>query len=111
MVYRDHLPDGNTTNWTEATVATQRRWWNAVWNPEKRGSKALTDCVVILAKHVVAQDPAIQASIPYLNLLNHISSFPRLGEIQYTQFALVQTHCRGSAAEPDVMFLSSLHAC
>ena len=110
LVYRDQLPDGNVTDWTEVAVDAPRAWWNVIWNPAKRGNKALTDCVVLLAKHLAAQDPAIEASVPYLTLLNHISSFPRLGGTEYTQFALIQFHARGSQEEPELLFSSALHS-
>jgi hypothetical protein len=110
LVYRDQLPGGILTDWTEVAEVTPRAWWNAVWNPAKRGNKALADCVVVMAKHIVAEDGVIEASVPYLTLLNYISSLPRLGRTEYTQFALIQFHARGSREEPELLFVSALHS-
>ena len=109
LLYRDQLEDGSLTDWTEVRAATPRCSWNLVWNTSKRGNKALFDAIKELAAHVVASDPAIQFSVPYLTLLNHVSAIPRLGCSQSTRFLLMHNDSR-LEKPPDVVFLSGVHA-
>jgi hypothetical protein len=110
LVYRDQLMDGSVTEWTEAIVAGSRTKWNAFWNPTKRGRKALLDATNELAAHIRVEDRGIEASVPYLTLLNHVSALPRPAASEFTQFVIVRFHATNSPEQPDVIFTSSLHA-
>lgn len=114
LLFRDVYADGGVTSWAEVKVAEERAWWNFVWNPDRRGRKALFDAVtelaVTLADARAAQGRvAVEGSIPYLTLLNQISALPRLGTPERTQF-LVLSSSAAAASEPQVVYLSELHA-
>src|SRR5438876_11504878 len=43
LLYRDRLPDGSLSQWKELYFSETYRWWHMVWNPNRRGKKALFD--------------------------------------------------------------------
>jgi hypothetical protein len=110
LLYRDRLGDGSITEWTEVVVGNPRRWWNAFWNPRKRGKKAVLDAVVGIAYQALAQKDAIPLSPAFLTLLNHISSLPRPEASHFTQFTLIRFHPDSTGEPPDVAFVSAFHA-
>ena len=102
VLYRDEFVDGSVTDWTELPLVSDRRWWNIAWNPGKRGNKALFDAVSEFAVHVGAGDKSVEISIPFLTLLNYISSVARPVVPQYTQFLLMSSQGSLPDHEPDV---------
>lgn len=109
LLYKDYYEDGYATDWTEISLIQERKPWNIIWNPGKRERKALFDVVTDLSKHVVMRDPIIKLSVPYLLILNFISSIPRSTSPYATQFLLVLSHGSCSGKDPDVFFISDLH--
>ena len=88
------------------------RWFNCVWNPGRRQTKALFDTTQHLARQINEHQltpTAILVSIPYIILLNHVSALPRPYTATTTQF-LVMRSDRLRGGEPGAFFLSSLHA-
>lgn len=112
LMVRDKLVDGTVTVWREADLNLQARGsLGFVWNPAKRTNKALCDIVPILLQVVVSangQHQTVYFSLPYLMLLNAVSSFPRSPFAVRRQFMLVKTD--GPDASPDVLFVSAEHA-
>jgi hypothetical protein len=110
LLYRDKLRDGSITDWTELTPTKERPWWGFVWNPGKRGNKALFDAVATLAKHMTAGDQSMELSIPFLTLLNYVASVPRPSASEYTQLLVLASHGSPSRKDPELFFLSGYHS-
>jgi len=111
LLYRDQLADGTFTAWTEIPLLEPRRWWHAVWNPSKREKKALFDLATATAVIASQATPkALQVCVPYLLLLNYVSTLPRPPGGRATQFVLMDTQGCVSTQAPTRRLLSSLHA-
>lgn len=110
LLFRDQLADGTVTPWTEVTFPHNRRWWNVVWNPEKRANKALFDAIVSLAGEVIACPAGLVASIPYLTLLSYVSRLDRFSTPAFTQFMVLHDFSPFMHREPALVFSSDLHS-
>jgi hypothetical protein len=109
LLYRDVALDGSVTGWKEVSVAEPRAWWNFLWNPGRRARKAFFDVITEAARHCHAQLGGVEASVPYLTLLNYISNLPRAIPAQFTQFAILTSPTTGLAREPRVLLTSNAH--
>lgn len=111
LLYRDRAPgEVEFSEWIECTDAGTRTLLNAIWNPDRRTRKATFDVCTELAKKLQVDDgPEVQGTIPYLLILNRISSFPRPEPVEATQFMVMLSHGIHSLKEPSIMFLSTLH--
>src|SRR5215470_1017153 len=75
LVFRDMDSDGNWDRWQEIPLTDRRTLWSAIWNPQKRKTKTLSDVVRGLLG--LAQDSSLKdfsLTLPYLAILNYISS-------------------------------------
>lgn len=124
FVFRWKYPDGEISNWVELPYCEKRRPWSSVWNPDRRQQKALIDSCSMLMRYIAylrqvlarrdrreKRNPvlAIQTSIPYLNLLNHVSVVRDSGEAVGVQFAVLSDPGPLLDLKSRVVFLSSLH--
>lgn len=109
ILYRDRFPDGSITEWTEVEPLQDRRPWHALWNEGKRGNKARLDLAVALSTHLVEKDTTLPLSIPYLMLLNHVSSIPRPLPPHATQFLLMQSTGSTREKKYELLYASDLH--
>ncbi|HTK08337.1 MAG TPA: hypothetical protein VL485_14300 [Ktedonobacteraceae bacterium] len=109
LLYQDMFHDGSRTHWTEVRPTIERSWWNIVWNPGKRERKALFDVVNVLNARIALSDKALEGSLPYLTLLNHISFLPRSLSPAFTRFLLMKSHGASPEKKPDILFISGVH--
>jgi hypothetical protein len=109
LLYQDTFSDGSCTTWTEVRPTIERSGWNIVWNPGKRERKALFDVVNVLNARISISDKALEGSLPYLTLLNHISSLPRSLSPAFTRFLLMRSYGASPEKEPDILFISGVH--
>jgi hypothetical protein len=110
LLYRDRLADGTLTPWTEVAPGEPRRWWNIVWNPGRRGRKALFDAGVEIGQEAQLFGDGVIGSMSYLTLLCHVSTLPRLVPPDRTQFLVLYTFGDRAGAEPMFQFVSDLHS-
>ena len=110
VLYRDRDGDGEMGDWHELPLGGTRSILNALWNPDRRTRKATFDVCTDLAKYILADAPLeVQVSVPYLVLLNHVSTLPRLEQGDATQFLIMMSHGVEAEEEPEVMYLSAIH--
>ncbi|WP_157126073.1 hypothetical protein [Nocardia mikamii] len=112
LLYRDRLPDGRVTRWSEVPAGTSPKWLGPVWNPRRRQNKALIDISVELAKAGLALDgdpAAIQLSLPYIATLNFVCALPRDHRADGTQFLIMRSKGLHADADHHVIFLSTMH--
>ena len=110
LVFRDLGSAGEFSKWQEIPLAEERTLWGAMWNPEKRSKKVLSDVVQSLVR--LAQDKSIRdysLAIPYLVILNYISSFPRKMATLQTQFMILRSDGFFSQQDPQFIFRSNMH--
>jgi hypothetical protein len=111
LLVRDKLVGGTLSTWREVDVHVQPRTALAfLWNPDKRSNKALFDITSMLlqiASKANHQHETVCLSLPYLMLLNTVSSLPRSPFTVGRQFMLVKTDGPGTA--PDALFVSNVH--
>jgi hypothetical protein len=113
LLYRDRLPDGSLDNWRKADLkASENGLRLALWNPTKRKQKALTDLVSVLirlANNHRRIEPLI-ATVPYILILNFITSCPHSLGTTGTQFMVLEHG--GFSGEPErsrVLVMSGIH--
>jgi hypothetical protein len=110
LVFRDCNSNGEWSKWKEIPLAQKRTIWGAVWNPEKRNTKTLSDVVRGLV--TLSQDRTLKEyslTLPYLVILNYISSFPRPDKILQTQFMIVKSDGFFTEQDPQFLFMSNAH--
>jgi hypothetical protein len=111
LLFRDCDADGKFGKWQELPLADERTILGAIWNPQKRNKKALSDTVRSIAQ--ISQDKALRAgiafTIPYLVTLNYISSMSRADSTIQTQFMILKSDGFFSEHDPELVFLSNVH--
>jgi hypothetical protein len=112
LLYRDRLADGSFDNWRKVELKGSDNGFRlALWNPTKRRHKALSDTVnalIGLSRHR-ASDTLI-VTVPYVLLLNFITSRPHSLGTTGTQFMVLEHS--GFSHEPErsrVMVISGIH--
>ncbi len=105
LLYRHVLADGRVTCWTSAFV-----WkpvpWRAVWNPDRRAEKVISDATGSLAQRSV--EDGVRLSVSYLLLLNYVAALPRSTGAVGVQFALMGA-AEFSDRAPFARFVSDTH--
>lgn len=110
LVFRDIGTDGASGRWQELPLADGRTLLGAIWNAPKRSRKVLSDVVRGLVR--LAQDKSrkdFSLTLPYLAILNYVSSLPRTQRPAETQFMILMSHGFYSSQEPRLVFMSSVH--
>jgi hypothetical protein len=108
LLWRDLLPDATASAWHEV-LPPRSSLLRAVWNPQKRQAKLITDAGGIVAR-MGSEDPdnmGVLVSMPYLLILHRVCSEPASPMTLARQFLVVQTDRDGEFA-PRV--LSKWHA-
>ncbi|WP_269855539.1 hypothetical protein [Streptomyces sp. RPT161] len=117
LLVRTVSPGGQRGAWREVTPVWRRRWWNVLWNPDRRHHKQLFDLATTLAEaDLTCSDPTTPQSTSYLLLLRYATEQARAavseragdGEV-CVQFVLAQTAGEGAASSPEAVFLSKWH--
>ncbi|MGH9584744.1 MAG: hypothetical protein ACRD4O_17625, partial [Bryobacteraceae bacterium] len=101
---------GEWNRWQEIPLSTGRTLWGAIWNPEKRKTKSLSDVVRGLVR--MAQEHKLKdftLTLPYLSILNYVSSLPRSAPRLQTQFMILKSEGFFTRQEPQFLFLSNAH--
>lgn len=111
LLYRDRLPDGTLGQWKEVRLQTRTGTLSAVWGPDRRRNKTLSDLVsatIQLAR--TNGQKGIPVSIPYLLLLNYITSLPHSLAADSTQFMVMEHEGYHESPDPSrVLMLSGMH--
>jgi hypothetical protein len=111
LLYRDKYPTGEIGNWTMLhDMDCFRSPWSFIWNPTKRLRKTLFDAIVALVSEDVTNERnrlLVKLSIPYLLILNHVSSIPRNTGALATQFLIMENY---ADERSNHVFCSDLHS-
>ena len=110
LLYRDRLDSRAWTPWTELNVSAGCAWWNTVWNPQRRRTKAFFDAATLLLREEAQTGPiCVKASVPYLLLLSFVTAVPRAIACRETQFLLMKSTARRDSPAFETLFVSGLH--
>jgi hypothetical protein len=111
LFYRDRYDTGSVSAWREVLI-TDGAWTprRAIWNPGSRPRKALADAVRYLLR--LARDERnsggiLSVSVPYLLLLNKVSSLPAEVGVTGRQFSIMGHSI--AKPRPEVVFVSHMH--
>jgi hypothetical protein len=110
LLYRDKLRDGTVRSWRE--VPCRAGPLRALWNPNKRLQKGLSDIGVAVQRYAATHldRPELVLTHPgFIILLNFVTQQPHAPLALFTQFTIARSYGRGSDAPADVMFLSTFH--
>jgi hypothetical protein len=112
LLYRDRLPDGSFDNWRKIELKESENGFRlALWNPTKRKHKALSDIVsslVSLAKD--GRTEALIVTVPYILILNFITSRPHSLGTNGTQFMVLEHGgFSGEREHSRVLVMSGIH--
>ncbi len=110
LLFRDIDLSGQCGKWRELSLADARTLTGAIWNAPKRSRKVLSDVVRGLVR--LAQDKSRKdfcLTLPYLAILNYVSSLPREDRSVRTQFMILMSHGFISELDPQFVFMSNVH--
>lgn len=112
LLYRDRLPDGSFDNWKKIELKGSENGFRlALWNPTKRKHKALSDLVCSLIAVVNHRGvEAVFVSVPYILILNFITSRPHSLGTDCTQFMVLEhSGFSGEQERSRVLMMSGIH--
>ncbi|SDK49484.1 hypothetical protein SAMN04487820_108249 [Actinopolyspora mzabensis] len=112
LLYRDTLPSGEVTSWSEIGHIEERKPHHIVWHPHRRLEKTLFDIVAEILRFSgeseAKRDMAL--TVPYLTLLNYITHrYPHAPNARSTQFLVAASGGYELSEEPTMLFLSESH--
>jgi len=112
LLYRDRLPDDSFDNWRKVDLKKSENGFRlALWNPTKRKHKALSDIVSSLVRLANNRESeTLIVSVPYILILNFITSHPHSLGANSTQFMILEHG--GFSGEPErsrVLVMSGIH--
>lgn len=97
LLVRELNRDGSLGALRVVCGPTQRRWFDALWNPDKRPQRVLQDAAqsVRRLRRWAGSEEVVLTSIPYLLLLHHATrGCPRDKGARALQFIIVETSGR-----------------
>jgi hypothetical protein len=109
LMYRTIDDEGQIQDWKAAyTLGDKRRLCAFLWHPEKKFSKSLMDLVQDLSQSSILfkDKKQICLSIPYLHILNYISSLQHEKSEKTVQFMVLSN---SRLHNYDVVFMSEPH--
>lgn len=110
LLYRDRSPDGHLGPWRVVAMEGKDGLLSALWNPLKRKNKALTDMVSeLLFLAARYRKSSLVVTMPYVVLLNVVSSQRRTAPAEATQFAVFETFGFHNRRSPEIVFESDFH--
>jgi hypothetical protein len=108
--YRDLLSNNTFAAWREVLPAGKRTIGSALWNPEKRCYKALSDTVDSLVQLRKSDPkPSLTLTMPYLTILNYVASRHHDPQATATQFMILRTEGFLADSKPRLVFRSGWH--
>lgn len=103
LLYRDRHSNGSYSLLKEVQLVKTRRAFHAVWHPEKRIQKVVTDCVAQTSELLHVNEIAALLSTPYLVLVTLVLQQPRSKCAIARQVVIAQ---RISGQTPALCFVS-----
>ena len=116
LMYRDRDSFGTIGELVPVTSPESRRWFHAVWNPNKFHTKVVDDLMAAMAvqkrdiEHNDFAEQSLMLTVPYIALL-HIVMHARRPETSVArQFVIINDQPFSPHRHPEVGFVSKFHA-
>jgi hypothetical protein len=115
LLYRDRLIDGSLGESSYVPLIEARRWYHAVFNPQKFRNKVFSDLAdSLITQHhtLIARGEGVRVvmlSTPYLMMLNLVMRMPRTPYGEARQFIIARSKSFDPAADRALVFLSEFH--
>ena len=109
LLYRGIHDEGEVQEWQETfTLKSERGFWAFLWHPDKKFLKSLLDMSQELIMFSINSKDKRQIclSVPYLHILNYITSMNHDKSIRKIQFMILSS---SRLYDYTVEFLSSTH--
>ena len=109
LMFRTTSKQGEVTDWREVqSLKNKRKPHTFLWNPDKKFLKSLNDLVqgLLAFSRGANHESQIHLSIPYLHLLNYISTLSFDTTAEKVQFMILSS---SRMSEHKVLFVSSNH--
>lgn len=101
---------GELGPWRQIAGPPDRHWWHALWNPDRRAFKSLSDVMAVAYRHDHDKPRAVLTALPYLALLNYVTEAAAHDQgAANVQFVLAISYGVLSDDAPSVVFKSDLH--
>lgn len=108
LYYRIFIGD-QISPWRIVTFGKERKWFAFFWNPYRRNRKAFFDLCQSLFLHKESSKNSILFSLPYLLILNYITSLDIFQLGDNIQFAIAGNNPSTNPQELELGFISDLH--
>ena len=110
LLVRDRHHDGSLSAFREIDLRGERSLLGALWNPEKRNQKMLSDVVGTLpGLRQELSEKGMKTTLPYIAILSHVCNVERSPLAEARQFAIVATGGTCEIASPRMLFQSEFH--
>lgn len=115
LLYRDRLDDDEVGEIAFVPTIEVRRWYHAIWNPEKFRNKVIADVSVSLGLQFLATDKSdgdlrlVMLSVPYMMAVHLVMQMPRTENVKARQFILARQQSYGQDPDRQLIFLSEFH--
>jgi hypothetical protein len=108
--------DGSESPWTMTNPISERTWGQAVWFPDRRQQKAISDACSELISGLRAASDRVTESVPYRLLRDHVNELvtaapQHRSSPQGFQFIIVSDSGYDDAEEPQYLFASKFEEC
>ena len=111
LLYREKYEGGGFSHFKEIPLTSPRSLRNALWNPEKRNQKALSDSVHTLIRLAYKMKIyGLKTTIPYIAIINYLSSLDHPPMVSATQFMIIESFGYYTEEEPRVIMTSEFHS-
>lgn len=116
LLYRDRHDSGAFGELTCLSMPETRRWFHAVWNPNKFHSKVIDDLMsslVVQKRQITEKDfhaRALMLTVPYIALLHLVMRVPHSETARARQFVIVHNRTYSREPNPAVGFVSEFHS-
>jgi len=116
LLYRVKNKNGDVSPFTSVKLKNQRQLLNAIWNPNKRAQKALTDFVQEIRMLVYLDHPEdpdhnlLRLSLSYIATLHYCTALGRqIPGTESVQFMIIESYGYITSQEPQLLLNSDFH--
>lgn len=116
LLYRIKTVDGTILPFINIVLRSNKTISNAIWNPSKRGQKALNDFVQEI-RRMVKKDGVIEENqhllkitIPYIAIIHYCSHINQNSINDSIQFTIIESFGYTDRFEPRLVFNSDFHS-
>lgn len=108
-LYYRVFSDYTESHWRMVSFGVKRQWYGFIWNPYRRDRKSFFDICQLLIGTPVTEKNEVVYTMPYLLLLNHVSTLCKAELGDTVQFAITMIIPSQMNQELSTVFISQSH--